>query len=130
MTANADAGRVFGLVKRAFAFNWTILSLVFVAFLASNCFSVKRGLPLICDLEIFFLGFALGFALDFALGLALVLALGLALGFALALLVALGFALITFLGPVAPVLLTVAFLVEEVVVLPVWAFGRDIGLSA
>lgn len=111
------AGRNFGLDKRAFAFNSVILSLVFVAFRACICFSVKARLPLIFDLEIFFLGFDLGFALVFALGfgfgfaLALVLALGAGL--------ALDSGLTTFLRLVAPVLLVVAFLLGEVVVLPV-----------
>lgn len=115
------AGRNFGLDKRAFAFNSVILSLVFVAFRACICFSVKARLPLIFDLEIFFLGFDLGFALVFAL----FFALGFGFGFALALVLALGAGLAldsgltTFLRLVAPVLLAVAFLLGEVVVLPV-----------
>lgn len=114
------SGRYFGLDKRAFAFNSAILSLAFVVFRACICFSVKGGLPRIFELEVFFLGFALAFALDFALGFAL----RFALGFALALVLAFGASLaldsaLVLLGTVAPVLLTVAFLLVEVVVLPV-----------
>lgn len=114
------SGRYFGLDKRAFAFNSAILSLAFVVFRACICFSVKGGLPRIFELEVFFLGFALAFALDFALGFAL----RFALGFALALVLAFGASLaldsaLVLLGTVAPVLLTVAFLLGEVVVLPV-----------
>lgn len=118
------SGRYFGLDKRAFAFNSAILSLAFVVFRACICFSVKGGLPRIFELEVFFLGFALAFALDFALDFALGFALRFALGFALALVLAFGASLaldsaLVLLGTVAPVLLTVAFLLGEVVVLPV-----------
>jgi len=115
-TLQAVEGTVFGALRHAFSFKSFTFSFCCFAALAAFCLSVATFL------------FDFGFAAAFFLGLGLGLSLGLALDFALgivfgAVLSGAGF----FAALVAEV---VGALLCVAVVRPVWAFGRDTGLSA